>query len=119
MRQAGFERQVSKSAIAIVFEQVGGRSLAGGKSFEARTVHEKDIQPAIVVVVVESDTAAGCFEQIFIFVLAAENCFGVQAGFASYIDKCKSEGSSRCRIRDPIAVGVALRIRRWRLSPGR
>ena len=58
-----------------------------GKAFEAPAVHQKNIQPIVVVVVVEGDAAACCFQQIFVFVFAAENCFCVEAGFARDIDE--------------------------------
>jgi len=61
------------------------------KTFEARAVHEKNIEPAVVVVIVESDAAAGRFEQIFIFVLAAEKRFDIEASFFRDVDEADSE----------------------------
>jgi len=55
--------------------------LAGGKTFETPAVDEKNIEPAVVVVIIESDAAAGGLEEIFVFVLAAENGFDIKAGF--------------------------------------
>src|SRR5947208_14267958 len=61
--------------------------LSGGEAFEAPAVHEKNIQPAVVVVIIEGDTAASGLEKIFILVFAAENCFGVETGFARVVEK--------------------------------
>ncbi len=58
-----------------------GGFLASGKTLEARAVDQENVQPAIVVVVVESDAAAGGFEKVFVLMLAAENSFGVETGF--------------------------------------
>lgn len=62
-----------------------------GKSFEAPAVHQENVQPVVAVIVVESDAAASCFEQIFIFVFAAEDSFGVEAGFASDVDEADAD----------------------------
>ena len=79
MRDTRFEGHVGKRAVAIILEQAGDGLLSGGKSFEARAVDEKNIEPAVVVVVVERDSAAGGFEQIFIFVFTAENGLDIEA----------------------------------------
>src|SRR2546429_6784557 len=42
---------------------------------------------AVVVVIIEGDTAASGLEKIFILVFAAENCFGVETGFARDVEK--------------------------------
>ena len=68
-----------------------GRGLACGKTFESRAVHEKNIEPSVVVVVVEGDAAAGGFEKIFVFVFAAEDGLGVEAGFAGDVDEADAE----------------------------
>src|SRR6266850_5638563 len=65
--------------------------LSGGKTFEAPAVDEKNVEPAVLVVIVESDAAAGGFEKIFVLVLAAVNGFGVQAGFARDVKKGNAE----------------------------
>src|SRR5207237_8915011 len=87
MKQAGFGGDVGESAVAIVFEKMIGGFLASGETFEAPAVDKKNIQPTIVVVIVEGDAAAGSFEKILIFVLAAKNGFGVEAGFARDVEK--------------------------------
>ena len=42
----------------------------------------KDIEPAVVIVIVKRDAAAGGFEQILVLVFSAEDGFDIQAGFA-------------------------------------
>src|SRR5919204_3537897 len=59
--QTGFLRNVGKSAIAIVLEQIARRLLAFGKALEACAVDQEDIEPAIVVIIVEGDAGAGSF----------------------------------------------------------
>src|SRR5258708_1559985 len=87
MMQAGFGSDVGEGAVAIVFEKMRNRFLASRKTFEAPAVDEENIQPAVVVVIVKSDTAAGGFEKVFVFVLATENGFGVQAGLARNVEE--------------------------------
>ena len=59
MQQAGLRGDVGECAIAIVLEQMGRGSLAGGKTFQTRTVDQENIEPAVVVVIVERNAAAG------------------------------------------------------------
>ena len=42
------------------------RLLPLGETFESPAVHEKDVEPAIIVVVVESDAASGGLEQVLV-----------------------------------------------------
>ncbi len=91
MDQTGFCGDVGEGAVAIIFEKMRNWFLALGKSFEAPAVHQENIQPVVVVVIVESDAAAGCFEQIFVFVFAAEDSFGVEAGFAGDVDEADAD----------------------------
>lgn len=65
---------------------VGG-GLAGRKTFEAGAVDDEDVQPVVVVVIVESDAAAGGLEEVFVLVFAAEDGFGVKAGFTGNVEK--------------------------------
>ncbi len=97
MEEAGLGGYIGEGAIAIIFEEMRGGFLAGWKTFEAPAVDEKNIQPAVIVVIVESDAAASSFEEIFVFVFAAENSFGVKAGFARDVPEgnAKVGGKSR------------------------
>ena len=81
------ERDIRKGSIAVVFEEARNRFLVFGKAFETPAVDDENIQPTVVVVVVESDAAAGGFEKIFIFVLAAVEGFSVEARFFGYVEE--------------------------------
>jgi hypothetical protein len=75
--------------------------LSSGETFETPAVDKKYVQPAVVVVVVESDAAACGFEKILVLVLAAVDGFGIQAGCARDVKKGNAEiirGSSSGRL---------------------
>ena len=86
-RQAGFAGDVSECAVAIVLEQIADRFFARGETLKAPAIHQKDIQPAVVIEVVKSGAASGGLQQIFVLVHSAENDLGVQARFARHIDE--------------------------------
>jgi len=91
MGEAGFGGDIGEGAVAIIFEEMRGGLLAGGETFEAGSIDEKNVEPAVVVVIVEGDAAACGLEEIFIFVLAAEDGFGVEAGFAGDVEEGDAE----------------------------
>jgi len=96
---AGSECDVSERAVAIIFEKARDGLLPLGKTFEARAVDEKDVEPAVVVVIVESDATTGGLEKIFVFVFAAVDGFCVEAGLFGDVEKCYAEGRRfSCRI---------------------
>ncbi len=55
-------------------------SVAARKAFQPPAVHQENIEPAIVVVVVKREAAAGCFEKILVLVLAAVDRLDGQPG---------------------------------------
>src|SRR5271156_6455859 len=59
--EAGTFGDIGEGAVAIIFEQTAMRLVALGETFEAPAIHEKYVEPAIVVVVVEGQAAAGGF----------------------------------------------------------
>ena len=75
----------------LFLEEMRSRLLPCGKTFQPPAIDQKNIQPAVVVVVVEGDAAAGGFEQILVFVFAAEDCFRVEAGFAGDVQEVDAE----------------------------
>ena len=89
--QSSARGDVSERAVAIVFEKVGHRFLPLGETFEPPAVDKKNVEPAIVVVVIECDAAAGGFEEIFVFVLAAIDGFCVETGFFGDVEKIYTE----------------------------
>src|SRR4029077_1490731 len=98
MNEARLSGAGGERTVAIIFVQAIGGLLAGGKAFQTRAIHQKNIEPAIVVVIVEGDAAAGGLQQIFVFVLAAKNHFGVEAGFLRDVHEIDPErrGRRRC-----------------------
>src|SRR5207249_3235191 len=71
---------VCERSIAVILEQPADRRLARRPPrLKTRPVDEKDIQPAIVIVVEEGASAAGGFEQEPVLSLAAEDRLGAQA----------------------------------------
>src|SRR5260370_31402853 len=71
------------------------RFLPSRKTFEAPAVDEENIQPAVAVVIVESDTATGGFEKVFVFVFAAEDGFCVQAGLTRNVEEGNTKIAGR------------------------
>src|SRR5262249_16475 len=62
MDQAGFGGDVGEGAVAIVFEKMRRRRWSCRKTFETPSVDEKNVEPVIVVVVIERHAAAGGLE---------------------------------------------------------
>ena len=101
--EAGLERHIGEGAIAIIFEEVTDRLLSFGETFQAPPIDQKDIEPAIVVVIVEGDAASRGFEEILIFFYAAKDGLGVEACLPGHVGEADSERaagrrSTRCRI---------------------
>ena len=67
------------------------RFLSGGKSFQPPAVHQKQIEPAVVVIVVEGEAAAGGFEQIFVGAFAAVDGLDVETGLLHHLDKADAQ----------------------------
>src|SRR5580704_3696676 len=53
---------VGEGAIAIVTEKMRSGFAARGKAFEPRTIYQENIEPAVVVIIIKSNTAAGGFK---------------------------------------------------------
>ena len=87
MGEAGGNRDVGEGAVAVVFEQAVDGFGALGEAFKAGSVDEEDVDPVVVVEVVKGDAAAGGFEQETVFVFAAVDGFGVQAGLPGDVDE--------------------------------
>src|SRR5271166_2021820 len=71
---------IGERAVTVVLEQTTMRLLTFGKSFQAPSIHHKNVQPAIVVVIVEGEAAASGFQQVLVLAHATEDGFNVQAG---------------------------------------
>ncbi len=64
------------------------------RAVEARAVDEEDVDPVVVVEVVEGYAAAGGFEQEAVLVLAAVDGFGVEAAGFRDVDEAEAERRS-------------------------
>ena len=87
MRQPSFGRHVGKRPVPVVFEKMIRGFLSRGETFQPRPIHEENIEPAVVVVIIESDAAPRGFEKILVLVLTAENRLGIEFGFARHIQE--------------------------------
>lgn len=74
------------------------RRLALGKTFQPPSIHEKNVEPVVVVVIVESGAAARRFQKIFVFVFAAIDGLCVEAGFAGDVEETDTDFLWRRRI---------------------
>ena len=102
----GFHGDVGEGAVAIVLEQVRVRFFAFGEAFQPPAVHQKDVEPAVVVVVVEGDAAAGGLEQVLVLVLAAEDGLGVETSFAGDVGEGDADIGARILREPAVAVGL-------------
>ena len=86
---AGFGGDISEGAVAIVFEEMRSGLLSGREALKARAIHQKNVEPAVVVVIVESDATTRGLEQIFILMLAAVDGFCIQSRLAGDIGEAE------------------------------
>src|SRR6185437_414522 len=72
---------------------------SGREALEAPAVDQKNIQPAIVVIIVERHAATRGLKEIFVLVFAAVDGFRVEPGLARHVDKAQSQASDGfCRL---------------------
>src|ERR1035438_2136958 len=82
---------IGERAVAIILKETTMRFMALGESFKAPAIYKKNVQPAVIVVVVERQAATGRFEQVFIFVHAAIDRFHIEARTFYDIDEADAE----------------------------
>jgi len=75
----------------IIFEKMRMRFLTFWKTFQAPAVNQKNVQPAVVIVIVESDSAAGGLKQKLIFCVPRRRWFCVEAGFFGNVQEVDAE----------------------------
>src|SRR5437868_6023111 len=73
------------------------RLAACRETLQPRAVDQEDVQPSVIVVVVEGDTAAGGFEQVLILVLAAVNRLCVESRLSRDIQEADPKVGARRR----------------------
>src|SRR5215468_12025011 len=66
---------------------MAGWLLARGKTFKPPSIYNKNVQPAIVVIVIKSNAATSSFQQVFVFLLSAKNGSCFEPRLAGNIDK--------------------------------
>src|ERR1700722_20190598 len=72
-----------------------GGLIARGKAFEARAIYDKNVEPAVIVVIVKGDSTAGSLEKILVLVLSSEDSLDVQARFACDVQKTHTQFRGR------------------------
>jgi len=76
-RETCLDRDISEGAITVIFEEVTRGLLALGKAFQTPAVYQENVEPAIVVVVIERYSTACRLQQVFVFLYSAENCLRI------------------------------------------
>ena len=90
-RKSRLRRHVFERAVALVPVQlIHGRGVRW-KSFEGRAVHEKQVEPAVLVVIDGRDAGAGGLEQVFVGRGTAEHRRAVEARGAGDVAERKTE----------------------------
>src|ERR1700733_8441598 len=77
--QSRTDRHIGEGSIAIVLEETTVRFLALRKTLQPPAIDQKEIDPAIVIVVVEGQATASSFKEVFIGEFAAVDCLNVEA----------------------------------------
>ena len=107
--EAGFRGDVEKRSITIVFvEPIAGSSRSCA---EARAAQDKNVEPAVVIVVEEGDAATDGFENMMFGVDGSINTGRREPGFAGDIGKLGVErkaGALAALLRANVARGHAL-----------
>src|SRR5436309_1895960 len=74
VRDSGAGGDIGESPIAVVLvESADGRLSRRPTRFKARPVDEKDVEPAVIVIINKSATASGGFEQELVRAFTSEN----------------------------------------------
>ena len=121
-REPSLHRHVGERAVMIVVVQMIGRRLSRRKSFQRRTVDQKNIRPPVVVIVKNRHARASRFDDEFLGVDPSKNVLHVQPGFFSDIREirqrlCRHLGPSRRFLRRSFFRGIRRRLRRR--TPGK
>src|SRR5215469_1328231 len=83
---------VGKCPVAVILEEMRDRFLSLWETLQAGTIHHKNVEPAIVIVVIKRNSTTRRFEQIFILVLATKESLDVQARLLRHIDEADAYG---------------------------
>src|SRR3954447_15299038 len=92
--QARLADNVSKDAVPIVTKEMVRRLLSGRKSFQARTIHQKNVRPAVSVIVKERRSRTRGLQYVFLACFSPEIIPGPEPCFCCYIDKAVRQARS-------------------------
>src|SRR5437867_1098251 len=87
MRKSSLRRYVRKSGVSFIAIKVVGGLSSSRKPLQPRTIHNKNIQMAILIVVPNGDAAAGAFKDIFLGFIAAVDYAIIQAHRGRHVHK--------------------------------
>ena len=106
--EAGLCSDIRESSVVIVAIEMISRRWSGRKRFEPGSVHQKNIGPAVIVVIKDRDAGAGGLDDVFLGVDAAEDLLHGEARFFGYV----GEVGDRFGWRGSLCVWVLGRNRR-------
>src|SRR5262245_549935 len=79
MSNAGLRSNIRKSSVAIVLKQAAdGRLSRRPLRLQARSIHQKNVQPSVIVVIYKRNATPGSLNQITIGMFATEDRLRVQ-----------------------------------------
>src|SRR5437867_6942126 len=87
MYKASLRRYVRKSGVSFIAIKVVGELFSSRKPIEPRTIHDKNIQMAILIVVPNGDDAPGAFKDISLGFIAAIDYAIIQAHRRRHVHK--------------------------------
>ena len=84
--QMGLFRDISERAVAVVVKQITDGSLILLRLLEAGSIHQKNVEPAIVVIIEQRHAATHLLQEVLLVGSAATNVLGTQqAGTGGYV----------------------------------
>src|SRR5277367_4338233 len=94
--QAGLFGDVGERAVVIVVVETVGRTLASGKSFQPRAIYEKNVGPAVVVIIEDGHAAARGLDDVFLGVDTAKDVRRGEACLRCNVGKGGNRRRSGC-----------------------
>jgi len=87
--QAGLFRHITIRPVPVVFEKMLNRTFSRLVGFfQPNSVCQINVQPAIVVVIEEGQSASLSLDDVFLAVYPSPDILDAQPGFFSHIDEC-------------------------------
>src|SRR6201992_589539 len=82
---------IGEGAVAVVLEKPRNRFLPFGETVEPGPVHQKDVDPVVLIEIEEGDPAPRSLQQVPVFVLPAVNGFDVQSALRGHVHVLKPQ----------------------------